>query len=246
MNRMLLLYRSILGKKAIVAVTGAIMLGFLLAHASGNLKAFLPDPTPGVPDIDVYAHFLRTLGEPLLPYSAGLWAFRAILALALVLHIVCVLQLALHNKRARPVAYECADYEQANASGRWMLFTGSLLLVFLVIHILHFTTGTLDPPRFVHEAPYTNLYLAFQQWSYAGLYLTAMALLSMHLYHGTWSLFQSLGLDNPDRNRAIRRMAFVIALALPLAFALVPVSFLSGLMNEPPSRSAQLEGEHRP
>jgi len=231
-----------LGKKALVAVTGAIMLGFLFLHVIGNLKAFLPDPEPGVPDIDVYSEFLRTLGEPILPYSVALWIFRVVLAGALVLHVVCVFQLASQNRRARPVRYERVDYVEATASGRWMLYTGSLLLVFVVIHLLHFTTGTIDATRFIHGAVYDNLYRAFHQWSYAGFYLTAMVVLGLHLYHGAWSLFQSLGLDNPDRNRGLRRMAIVIAITLPLAFASVPIAFFSGSMKAPPVHTAQLGG----
>lgn len=242
MRRLLLLYRSLLGKKAIVAVTGAILLGFLLLHVVGNLKTFLPDPSPGVPDIDVYSQFLRSMGEPMLPHSVALWIFRVVLAVALVLHVVCVLQLAIHNRRARPVRYDRVVYVEATTSGRWMLYTGSLLLLFLVIHLLHFTTGTIDAARFVHGAVYENLYRAFGQWHYAALYLTALIVLALHLYHGTWSLFQSLGLDNPDRNRGLRRMAIVIAAAVPLAFASVPVAFFIGMMEPPPVQMTQLGG----
>ena len=244
MSRFLQLYRSVLGKKAIVAVTGAMMLGFLLLHVIGNLKAFLPDATVGVPDIDVYARFLRTMGEPILPYSVALWSIRIVLATALGLHVVCVVQLAAHNRRARPIPYDRADYVEATASGRWMLYTGALLLLFLVIHLLQFTTGTIDAARYVEGAVYGNLFRAFQQWYYAAFYLGAMTMLALHLYHGAWSLFQSLGLDSPDRNRGLRRTAAVVAVGLALAFASVPTAFFSGKMKPPTVLTVQHARSH--
>lgn len=241
MRRFLLLYRSVVGKKVIVAVTGAMLLGFLLLHVVGNLKAFLPSASPGVPDIDVYGRFLRSMGEPILPHGVALWSIRIVLSLALVLHVVCVLQLAIRSRAARPVPYARVEHVEATGSARWMLYTGSALLVFLVVHILQFTTGTIDASRFVEGAIYANLYRAFGQWTYAAFYLVAMVVLALHLYHGGWSLFQSLGLDNPDRNRGLRQLALVVSLALALAFASVPVAFLSGAMNRPPQSTAQLD-----
>jgi succinate dehydrogenase / fumarate reductase cytochrome b subunit len=243
-RRLLLLYRSMLGKKAIVAVTGAILLGFLLLHVVGNLKTFVPDPSPGVPDIDVYSQFLRSMGEPILPHAAGLWIFRAVLTVALVLHIVCVVQLASRNRDARPVRYERVEYVEVTPSGRWMLYTGSLLLLFLVVHLPHLTTGNIDAAHFTHGAVYENLYRAFGQWQFAAFYLAAMVVLASHLYHGAWSLFQSLGFDNPDRNRGLRRVALVIAVAVPLAFASVPIAFFAGAMKPPPARTGLLGGSH--
>lgn len=234
MNRLRLLYGSTVGKKAIVAVTGAVMLGFLVLHVIGNLKAFLPDPIPGVPDIDVYSEFLRTAGEPILPHAFALQAFRVTLLVAVGLHVVCVFQLALVNRRARPERYSRVDLIEAGTSGRWMLYTGCLLLGFVVIHLLHFTTGTIDASRFTHGAVYANLHRAFAQWHYVAFYLIAMCILALHLYHGSWSLFQSLGLDNPDRNRGLRRLAVVLAVGLALGFALVPAAFFGGFMQAPP------------
>jgi succinate dehydrogenase / fumarate reductase cytochrome b subunit len=243
-RRLLLLYRSLVGKKAIVAVTGAILLVFLLFHAAGNLKTFLSDPSPGVADIDVYARFLRTMGEPLLPHAFALWILRIALLLSLVLHVICVVQLALHNRRARPVRYERVEYAEATASGRGMLYSGALLLLFLAVHLPHLTTGTIDAVHFTPGAVYANLYHAFSQWPFAVLYLVAMGVLGTHLYHGAWSAFQSLGLDNPDRNRMLRRLAIGIAVVLPIAFASVPVAFLTGMMDAPPEGKSQLAREH--
>lgn len=245
MRRLLSLYHSTLGKKAIVAVTGAMLLLFLIFHVAGNLKVFLPDSAAGVPDIDVYAHFLRTAGEPLLPHTGALWTIRCILLAALLLHIVCVVQLALRSRRARPIGYREVRHVQATRPARWMLYTGALLLIFLVFHLLQFTTGTIDASRFVSGAVYANLYRAFQEWTYVALYLAAMLVLGLHLFHGGWSLFQSLGLDNPDRNRGLRRLALAVAVGLALAFAIVPAAFLSGSLRTPPPTpptAAQLAG----
>ena len=235
MSRLVTLYRSSLGKKAIVAVTGAMLLGFLVLHVVGNLKAFLPDPEPGVADIDVYARFLRTMGEPIFPYSSALWIVRTILAAALGLHLVCVFQLALQNRGARPVRYARTRHGHATPPARWMLYTGSLLGVFIVIHLLQFTTGSIDAARFTEGAVYLNLHRTFQLGGYVVFYVGAMAVLGLHLYHGAWSLFQSLGLDNPDRNRGLRALALVFAVGLFLAFSSVPLAFSSGVMDPPPS-----------
>jgi succinate dehydrogenase / fumarate reductase cytochrome b subunit len=241
-KRLVLLYRSLVGKKAIVAVTGAVLMGFLLLHAAGNLKAFLPAPLPGVPDIDVYARFLRTMGEPLLPHGFVLWTLRIALLVALVLHVVCVVQLALHNRRARPVGYARADYVEATVSGRFMLYTGGLLLLFVAVHIPHLTTGSIASARYVEGAVYGNLHRSFAGWGFTAFYVAAMAVLGTHLYHGAWSAFQSLGLDNPDRNRALRGVAMAIAVVLPLAFASVPLAFFSGEMAPPPVATSWLAG----
>ena len=127
MSRLAVLYRATVGKKALVAVTGFVLLGFLLGHMAGNLKAFVPDPQPGVADIDVYAAYLREIGVPLLPHGWFLWLTRAALLSALVVHVVCVLQLAARNRAARPVGYRVTTQVEATRSARAMLLTGSLL-----------------------------------------------------------------------------------------------------------------------
>jgi succinate dehydrogenase / fumarate reductase cytochrome b subunit len=235
------LYRSTLGKKAIVAVTGLILVGYLLAHAAGNLKVFLPSPVPGEPDIDVYAEFLRTVGEPLLPRTGLLWTVRVVLLLSLVLHVVCVTQLALANRGARRTSYERRRYLATTLSGRLMLTSGVLLFVFVVFHVLHFTTGTVDPANFEAGEVYANLYRAFAGWAFVALYVVAVALVALHLYHGIWSTFQSLGLDRPERNRLLRATATVISILLFLGFSAVPLAFVSGAMSLPSELAAEPE-----
>ncbi|MDX1578415.1 MAG: succinate dehydrogenase, partial [Gemmatimonadota bacterium] len=158
MRRLRRFYASVIGKKAIVAVTGAIMLLFLVGHVTGNLKVFLPDIAPGVPDIDAYAEFLRTVGEPLVPHMAILWAVRLVLLAAVALHVVCVVQLVRHNRAARGEGYRRRRYDRATRPARWMMVSGLVVLGFIVFHILHFTTGTIDPASFREGEVYANLY----------------------------------------------------------------------------------------
>jgi succinate dehydrogenase / fumarate reductase cytochrome b subunit len=231
LQRWLGLYHSSIGKKIIAAVTGALMLAFLVGHVVGNLKVFLPDPEPGVADIDVYAEFLRSVGEPLVPHGAMLWVVRTVLLAAVVLHVTCVLQLSARSRAARPEGYRATSYKQASLSARMMMASGLLLLAFIVFHILHFTTGTVDPADFTEGAVYANLRRAFTQWSLVALYVVAMAGVGLHVFHGAWSMFQSLGLDNPDRNRLLRGLSVLLAVALFIGFATVPLAFAVGALG---------------
>lgn len=234
MKRFAQLYQTTVGKKFIAATTGIILFGFVVLHMAGNLKVFVGDNSTGVPDINVYAKFLRTMGEPLLPYSVALWTVRIILIVALVLHLVVVISLAARNNTTRTKTYHEHNYDYATWPARLMLVSGCLLLTFLVFHLLQFTTGTIDVTPIVDTEVYSNLYYAFHKWYFALIYVTAMAMLGLHLYHGAWSLFQTLGFDNPDRNRALRTFATVAALIVFLGFSSVPIMFFSGAMAAPP------------
>jgi succinate dehydrogenase / fumarate reductase cytochrome b subunit len=235
MNRFARFYSSTLGKKAVVAVTGLILFGFLVLHVIGNLKGFLPTPSGGTPDIDIYAHFLTVMGAPLLPDMFALWAVRIILGVSLIFHIVNVVQLAARNRRSRPIGYKHPAHVSATAPARWMLWTGSGILIFLVFHLLQFTTGTIDPTPIVYGKVYSNLYHAFQIWWILLIYIAAMAFIALHIFHGLWSAFQTLGIDNPDRNRGLRLLALGSALFLFLAFLSLPTLLWFDVMPEPPN-----------
>ena len=241
MRRLVVLYQSNLGKKVIVAATGVVMIGFLLGHMSGNLKIFLPD-VDGVPDIDIYGAFLRHIGEPMLPYAGFLWASRIVLLFSLILHVVCVLQLAVDNQNARPVDYDRQVFARATPSARWMMYTGMYLLAFIVLHLLHLTVGVIDPGNFEHGMVYQNLQLAFDSIPWVAFYVISMLVVALHLYHGVWSLFQTVGWDNPDRNKGLRQLAVAIAVVLLIGFVAIPLSFFFGLVKHvDPSKSKHPE-----
>ena len=235
MQRIFALYQSSLGKKAVVAVTGLILYGFVLGHMLGNLKVFTGNDAAGEPHIDIYAHFLRTMGEPLVPYSFLLWIARVVLLIAIVLHVYTVIVLARKNHAARKHDYAQHDYSQASNTARWMMISGTLLLLFVIFHLAQFTFGVVGGARFIEGEVYANLYYAFQRWFFAGLYIFVMGGLALHVHHGVWSLFQTLGLDNPDRNGAFRLLATLSSIGLFIGFAAVPVLFYLGVMPLPPA-----------
>ena len=218
-----------------MAVTGIVLFGFVIMHMLGNLKAFTGTDIDGVPHVDIYAHFLRTMGEPMMPRGFALWIMRIILLAALVLHVVTVIELAVLNRAARPVRYKRFVHLESTFAARSMLVSGVLLLVFVVVHILQFTTGTIQIRPIVPEQVYSNLFHNFGVWYVTLFYVIAMAMLGFHLYHGAWSLFQSLGQDNPDRNRGLRLFAALAAVLLLLGFCAVPVLFFLGAMPDPPT-----------
>jgi succinate dehydrogenase / fumarate reductase, cytochrome b subunit len=227
------MWRSTIGKKTIVAVTGSILIAYLVLHMVGNLNSLLG---PGVEEarIDEYAHWLRTFGEPLLPYEGIVWAVRALLLGAIVVHIVGVVQLNARNRAARPSAFPAKRIARSFES-RLMMVGGVLLLAFIIFHVLQFTTLTITVTPLEAGALYSNVYNAFQEWYIVAIYLVALVFLGMHLRHGVWSLCQTLGLDNPERNQGIRMGANVLTLVIVIGFAVVPVMFFTGVLAEPPA-----------
>ncbi len=238
MERVKRFLSSTLGMKAVVAMTGVILFGFVVLHMIGNLKTFTGTDDNGVPHIDEYAHFLRTMGEPMLPHGFALWATRLVLIVALVLHVGMVIALQRRNISARPVAYHHRPVREVSSfAARTMLVSGVGILVFVIIHLLQFTTGTIQLTPIVPELVYANLYNAFAVWFIALFYVVAMVLLGFHLYHGVWSLFQTLGVDNPDRNRMLRLSAAIAAVGVVAGFSSVPLLFTLGLMPAPPANA---------
>ncbi|MCB0318285.1 MAG: succinate dehydrogenase cytochrome b subunit [Bdellovibrionales bacterium] len=227
-------YNSTLGKKVIVALTGAGLFGFVLTHMTGNLKMFFGhDSATGRFKMDLYAEFLRDFGSEMFGHGGFLWIARIALLGMLVLHVICVIQLSLRNKKAKTSQYENQQYDSANYASRSMIIGGPLILAFIIYHILHFTTGDLHTSNFVHGAVYSNVYSAFQSTAVVMIYLAAMLLLAMHLYHGIWSMTQTLGIDNPEWNTPIRVISKVLALVISLGFAAVPLSVAFGLLQAP-------------
>jgi len=236
---------SALGKKVIVAVTGAVMIGFLLLHAYGNLHAYF-----GAAEINDYSYWLRTFAEHLFGFGGFLWIVRVIVGGSLIVHVITVIALVRQNKAARPVPYRKTNHRRRIIVGLTMLVSGLAILTFLVLHILQFTTGTVQPTPF-HEHDgmgivYINLYEAFQVWWIAWGYILAVGIVAWHIYHGAWSIFQTLGWNNADRNQLFRYTAVALSVGLFLAFASVPLMFFTGVMPAPAKNSTAVVDPHTP
>lgn len=232
---------STVGKKIVMASTGMVLFLFAVGHMLGNLKMFAGiDPASGQYKLDLYAEMLRSLGAGFMGHETFLWIVRVFLLICLVLHVSAALQLAALNARAKPVNPQRQWFGSANPASRTMLYGGLFILCFVIFHILHFTTGHAHFKGFVHGAVYANVYKGFQSAPVATFYILAMACLALHLYHGAWSMFQTLGLDSPAWNKGLRRMAQLIAVTLFIGFSLVPLA--SSLKLVPPPLAAPQHG----
>ena len=209
---------STIGKKTVMAVTGLVLVGYILAHVTANLLVFV-----GPEAIDGYAVKLRE-------FPVFLWGVRILLLVSVILHIVAAGQLAIRARAARPVGYHRFAPQISSPASRTMRWGGVALLLFVVYHILHFTTGQAHSD-FRHLAPYHNVTVAFREWWVVGIYVVALVALALHLYHGTWSLFQTLGIEHPQVNRARRRFATIIAVLVALGFVTIPIAVLAGVLR---------------
>jgi succinate dehydrogenase / fumarate reductase cytochrome b subunit len=207
---------STVGKKIVMAATGLIMVAFLIGHMVGNLQVFL-----GAQKLNAYSAFLHSLGELL-------WLVRGVLLVSLVLHVVAAVQLIRIDRAARPVAYAKHETLAATLASRTMRWGGLVLAIFIVLHLLHFTTGTLRPAPFSHGDVYANVVGNFMIPWVAALYIAAMVAVGLHLYHGTWSVFRTLGVAPPSARPLQHRISLVLAVILWLGFTLVPVGVLLG------------------
>jgi succinate dehydrogenase / fumarate reductase, cytochrome b subunit len=218
MSRLVALWDSSVGKKAIMAVTGLILVAYLITHVLANLLVFA-----GPDRINRYAAILHSTG-------GALWAARLVLLVAVVLHIVAATQLALRRRAARPVAYASGrDPQVSTLASRTIRWGGVLLLVFIIFHILHFTLGTLHPD-FVELNPYHNVTTGFRNPSVAVFYLVAMAALGLHLYHGVWSSGRSLGMSPPSPTPLRRRVALVLGGFIWLGFTAIVLAAWLGMI----------------
>ena len=212
MSRLQLFWASSVGKKAVMAATGIILVLYLITHVLANLLVFT-----GPERINRYAVFLHSTG-------GVLWAARVVLLVSAALHIAAATQLALRRQAARPVAYAGGRVPQVSTlAARTIRWGGALLLIFIVYHILHFTLGTVHPD-FVELDPYHNVTTGFRNPLVALFYLIAMAALGFHLYHGVWSSGRSLGLSPPSPHPLRRRLAFVLGGFIWLGFSVIVVA----------------------
>lgn len=218
-------YRSAMGKKAVMAATGIILFGFVLGHMIGNLKLYL-----GPGHLDEYAVGLREMGKPFLAKEQALWIVRCGLFVALALHVHAATTLTLLNRRARPVSYARSAPQAATYASRTMIWGGVIVLLFVVYHLLHLTVGTVHPD-FQPGKVYDNVVNGFQSPWVSGVYIVAQIALGFHLYHGLWSLFQSLGWNGPRLNVFRQRFAAAFAILICAGNISFPVAVLTGLVT---------------
>jgi succinate dehydrogenase / fumarate reductase cytochrome b subunit len=201
-----------------MAITGLILFGFVIGHVLGNLQVFL-----GAEPMNAYAALLKA-------NATLLWAVRLVLIAAVGLHIVAAVQLTRLSQRSRPEGYHYKDVIQADYAARTMRWSGPIIAVFVIYHLLHFTTGTVHPHFDAHDV-YRNVIIGLRVWPVAIFYVIAMVALGFHLWHGVWSMFQSLGLNNPKTDTVLHRLAAVAALAITTGFIVIPVAVLAGLIS---------------
>jgi succinate dehydrogenase / fumarate reductase cytochrome b subunit len=219
--------RSTITLKLLMAASGIIFILYVLAHMYGNLKAF-----SGQAAYNEYAEHLRTLGEPLLPYSGFLWILRVVLIVALVVHVYAAVALWRRANRARSTKYVMKKNLASSFSSRWMRWGGLAILLFLVWHLLNFTIGKVNVSGGATNDPYNLLVDTFDTWWMTLIYLLAMVALGMHLHHGTWSAAQTLGLTNTVRaRRNAKALGWALAVVIAGGFSLVPIFVLANVIT---------------
>ncbi|MBQ0892927.1 succinate dehydrogenase cytochrome b subunit [Micromonospora sp. U56] len=219
--------RSNVGLKAVMAVTGILLVLFLVVHMLGNLKIFT-----GETSFDHYAHWLRDIGAPLLPHTWYLWIQRTVLTVAVVAHIVAATVLARRARAARPVKYAHRKKIQGSYAARTMRWGGVIILLFVIYHILDLTTGHLNPQGDASN-PYGNVVTDFapERWYVTLFYTLAIVTVGFHLRHGIFSALRSLGQQTPEGERRNRAIALVVAVGLCVGYLVVPFAVLTGLVS---------------
>jgi succinate dehydrogenase / fumarate reductase cytochrome b subunit len=224
LHRAVRFYEAPIGKKAVMAITGVMLFGYVIGHLLGNLQIYAPDPN----QINRYAAFLHSPSN-----VVPLWGIRALLLAAVLLHITAATQLWLQNRAARPVGYVKKDDLPTSYAARTMKWSGVIVGAFIIFHVLHLTAGAVTPLRdFAPNQPDVryNVISSFQNPAISGFYILAMILLCMHLYHGLWSMFQSVGLGHPRYMPAIKKGAAVVAILIAVGNCSIPIAVLTGLL----------------
>lgn len=222
MSWLLNFYRSAVGKKIVMAVTGLALFGFVVGHLVGNLKLYF-----GAEKLDAYGVWLRELGGAALPHETLLWIARIGLLIAVILHIDAAVRLTLMNRAARPDGYSFRNNVAASYASRTMRWGGVLILLFIIYHLLDLTFGTVNP-GFEHGRIYRNVVASFSNPWVSLFYIVANLALGLHLYHGLWSMFQSLGLNNPRFNHWRQAFASAFAILITAGNLSFPISVMLG------------------
>lgn len=221
------LYSTSVGKKYVMAITGIMGVGFVLVHMIGNLKMYL-----GREDYNHYAEFLRELLVPIFPRTVLLWILRGGLIAAVLGHLHAAVTLTKMNREARPVKYQSTrDYQAANFASRSMRYTGVLVLLFIVWHLLDLTAGTVNGGKFVRGDAYANVYHSFDRPVVAIAYIVANIALGVHLFHGVWSLFQSMGWSHPRFNAWRRQIAAGVATVIVVGNVSFPIAVMTKIIE---------------
>ncbi|REE96026.1 succinate dehydrogenase cytochrome b subunit [Thermomonospora umbrina] len=221
------LYRSTVGKKSIMAVTGVVLVLYIVLHMVGNLKIFF-----GPEEIDGYSAWLRTFGEPVLHHEWFLWILRVVLLASVILHITMAVQLTLRAKKARPVRYQHRAKVRGSYAARTMRWGGVIIFFFVIYHVLDLTTGTVNP-GYEHGEVYRNVTADFapERWYVTLFYTLAVVSLGFHLRHGLVSGLQSLGGKSPQKARTLNLAATAFAVVIVAGFLSVPFAVTVGLVD---------------
>ncbi len=212
-------YQASIGKKAVMAVTGVVLFGYLVGHLAGNMQVYL-----GQQQMDNYAAFLHSM-------PALLWGVRLLLVVCVVMHIVASIQITRLKQEARPVGYIKKKEVGSSYASRTMMWSGPIIAAFVIYHILDLTTGAANTAQFRELHAYENLVYSFRRIPVSVFYIVAMLLLGAHLYHGLWSMFQSMGFSHPRYTPLIKRAAAWVAILLVAGFISIPISVLAGLVG---------------
>ena len=211
-------YASTVGKKAVMALSGMVLFLFVIGHLIGNLQIY-----EGADKINAYAVFLRSL-------PAALWGVRITLLVMVLLHIWSSIQLAVRKWDARPVGYQKKKPTESSYAARTMYWSGPIILAFVIYHLLDFTFGWVNP-GFQDGDVYHNVIASFSVPWISVFYIIAMILLCMHLYHGLWSMFQSLGFHHPRHTPMLKRLAKVVAILIAAGNISIPIAVLTGVVS---------------
>jgi len=226
-QRVVRFYEAPIGKKAIMAVTGVLLFGYVIAHLLGNLQIYSADPD----QINKYAAFLHNPAN-----AALLWTARTVLLAAVALHILASIQLWSLKRAARPIAYVKKQDADATYASRTMMWSGPIIAAFVIFHVLHLTVGAVVPLQDVNGDPTTpnvrvNVIAGFSDPLISGFYILAMILLCMHLYHGLWSMFQSLGINHPRYTPKLKTGAAIVAILIAIGNCSIPLAVMAGLLK---------------
>ena len=224
-HRAVRFYEAPIGKKAVMAITGVMLVGYVFAHLLGNMQIYSGDPE----QINRYAGFLHNPAN-----AAALWAARSVLLLAVALHITASIQLWLQNRAARPIGYVKKDDLPASYAARTMIWSGPIVGAFVIFHVLHLTAGKVLPLRELGpnmpDVRY-NVITGFSNPFVSGFYILAMILLCLHLYHGMWSMFQSLGISHPRYTPIVKKAAAVLSILVAIGNCSIPIAVLTGMLT---------------